>query len=111
MNRNARITQNQERISRQILSETVSRFAGITFSLSTATASSTSALTMSLHFELHQLSRIAAGVARGAKFRFRIFHRRTQRDERQVAEGIRAEKFPNFLDGFLRADELLAPRR
>src|SRR4029077_7767929 len=110
MNRNARITQNQERISRQILSETVSRFAGVTFSLSTATASSTSALTMSLHFELHQLSRIAAGVARRAKFSFRILERRPQRVERKIAQRISAKELADFFDGFLRGDQFFAAR-
>src|SRR5579863_8952524 len=67
ISRNATITQNQETISRQTLSLVVSS-GGCLRSLSTATASSTSALTMSLHFELDQLGRVAAGIAGRAEF-------------------------------------------
>src|ERR1700675_4306836 len=102
MNRNARITQNQESASRKIWSRSVTGF--FTGAFSTATASATSAFTMSLHFELHQLNRIAAGVARRAKFSLGIFHGGAQRFEREIAERIGSEETPDFLDRFLRAD-------
>src|SRR5271170_1593761 len=87
--RKARITQNQERTSRQIWSFRVA--GAFTGTFSTATASTTSAFTMSLHFELHQLNRIAAGVARRAEFSFVIFDGGAQGFKRKVAERIGAQ--------------------
>src|SRR5271168_3423341 len=96
---NASITQNQETISRQ----TRSFFGGVFFFLiSTGTISPASAFTMSLYFELHQLRRIVAGVARGAKFSFGVFERRAQRFERKIAQRVRAQELPDFFDGLLR---------
>src|SRR5580704_18432468 len=107
--RNARITQTHESTSRHTRSLTVSaRFAG---TFSTMTASPTSAATMSLHFELHQLRWVAAGVARRAKFSFRIFHSFAQRFEREIAERIGAQKLPYFLGRLVRCDQFFAPRR
>src|SRR6202022_417329 len=81
------------------------------FVFSRAAASSTSAFTMSLHFELHQLSRIAAGVARRAKFPFGVFERRSQRMERQISERIGAQEVANSFGRVPRGNQLVAPWR
>src|SRR6202050_532998 len=110
--RNARITQNHEITSCQMRSPAVSSFGFSSRTSSGDTASvSTSAFTMSLHFELHQFSRIAAGVARRAEFSFRIFHGGAHGFEREIAERIRAKELANLFDGIVRADQFLAPRR
>src|SRR5580700_4103637 len=75
------------------------------------TASPTSAATMSLHFELHQLRWVAAGVARRAKFTFRIFYSLAQRFEREIPERIGAQKLPYLLRRLIRCNQFLAPRR
>src|ERR1700685_4394597 len=85
MKRKAKITQNHDITSCHMRSPVVTRsiFSCRTFSGNTASVS-TSAFTMSLHFELHQLSRIAAGVARRAEFSFRIFHGGAHGFEREI---------------------------
>src|SRR5579863_5371125 len=103
----ANITQNQDTISRQTRSP-VTEARGF---LPSGARFSISALTMSLHFELHQLSRIAAGVARRAKFSFRIFHGGAERAERQVPERIGTQELADFLDWLLRGNQLFAPWR
>src|SRR5580700_3353422 len=112
MKRNARITQNQEITSCQMRSLAVSCLTFSSGTPSGKTASvSTSAFTMSLHFELHQLSRIAAGVARRAKFSFRILHGGAHGFEREITERIRAKELANLFDGVVCADQFFAPRR
>src|SRR5580658_3505510 len=108
ISRNATITQNHETTSRQIFSLVV---AAAGFCFTGASASAVSTFTMSLHFQLHELGRIVAGIARGAEFSVVIFHRRAQSREREVAERIGAEKFANLLDGIVRGDQLFAARR
>src|SRR5579862_3057577 len=87
ISRNARITQNQETTSRQIFSFVVAA-AGWLFS---GGASAVSAFTMSLHFQLHQLGRVAARVARGAEFSFVVRGGFAQRRERKVSQRIGAQ--------------------
>src|SRR6202142_3744658 len=104
INRNAMITQNQETTSRHTLSLEVACSwcywrAFSTRSRSAATASSTSAFTMSLHFELHQLGRIAAGVARRAKFSLRVLYGGAQRFKRKIPEKISAQELADILYG------------
>src|ERR1700733_5900111 len=108
ISRNATITQNHETTSRQIFSLVVAA-AGLCFTGASPPAVST--FTMSLHFQLHELGRIVAGIARGAEFSFVIFHGRAQGREREVAERIGAEKFANLLDRIVRGDQLFAARR
>src|SRR5579863_7376837 len=83
--------------------------AGLRFSA--AGASAVSAFTMSLHFQLHQLGRIAAGVAGGAEFTLGVLDGGAQRGKRKIAERIRAEEFADLFDGIVRSDELFAARR
>src|ERR1700733_6016662 len=108
ISRNATITQNHETTSRQIFSLVVAA-AGLCFTGDSASAVST--FTMSLHFQLHELGRIVAGIARGAEFSLVIFHSRAKGWEREVGERIGTEKFANLLDGIVRGDQLLAARR
>src|SRR5580698_6280040 len=49
-----------------------------------------SAFTMRLHFQLHQLGGIVARVARSAEFLVRVAHRVAHRIQRYVAQRIRA---------------------
>src|SRR6202050_3189566 len=110
--RNARITQNHEITSCQMRSPAVSSFGFSSRTSSGNTASvSTSAFTMSLHFELHQFSRVAARVARRAEFSFGIFPRRAHGFEREITERIRAKELAYLFDGIVRSDQFLAPRR
>src|SRR5579871_2921924 len=75
MKRNAMITQNHEIISRQTRLPMVGCCAGFGGALGAgADVCATSELTVSLHFQLHELGRIIAGVARSAEFAFVIFH-------------------------------------
>src|ERR1700722_1601307 len=81
MKRKAMMTQNQETTSRQTLSLVVAGAgAGGSMACSPPIASA-SAFTMSLHFQLDQLGRIAAGVARGAKISFGVLDCGAQRGE------------------------------
>src|SRR5579863_10333814 len=116
MKRNATITQNQETTSRQTLSPVVAGWACVTFSSrsrSAATASSTSAFTMSLHFQLHQLGRIAAGVARCAEFVAGvvvILDGQAQTLQRDVAERVSTKIFADFFHGMIGSDQFVAVR-
>src|SRR5690242_18103131 len=103
---NARISHTHERISRTTFWRVV--FSGGTlFEL----AGWESAGTMGLHFQLHKLGGICAGVAGGAEMAFVVFDGGAQAFEREIAERISANEFANLFDGISRGDQFRFCRR
>src|ERR1700733_15040207 len=99
MNRNARITQNQEMASRIARLFQNERFPSASSRASAWDRDSTSAFTLCLHFELHQISRIDAGVTGGAELPIAIVHGFAEAFQRKIAERVGFEVFTNFFHG------------
>src|SRR5208282_609370 len=112
MNKKARITQNHEIASRaaRLFHNDPARSPSLRRDI-TASRVSASAPTMSLHFELHQLRWVAAGVARRAESSFLVFNRLAEARQRQIAKRIRFQELPDFLDRMIGRNQLVARRR
>src|ERR1700693_1719964 len=62
------------------------------------------------HFQLHQVRRIDAGIARRAIAALRVAHRASQSGQRNVAQRIRSDEFADFFRRARGGDQLFARR-